>query len=173
MLKKWSNSSLIENTYKARYYKKIFNRKIKYITIHHMGAIHSAEGLGRIYQLLGRENSCHYGVGKDGEIALYVEEKYVAFSNRNNESNKVSIAVEICNSEIGGDFRVDDVVLNSAIKLIADIAKRNKLGRLEKGKTLCWHSMFANTECPGKYLLNKMDYICEKANEINGYRVKK
>ena len=52
-------------------------------------------------------------------------------------------------------------------KLASDIAKRNNLGKLIKGKNLTWHSMFTETECPGAYLLSKLDYICDEANKIN------
>ena len=53
------------------------------------------------------------------------------------------------------------------IKLVADIAKRNNLGTLVKGENLTWHKMHAETDCPGEYLLSKMDYIIEEANKIN------
>ena len=52
------------------------------------------------------------------------------------------------------------------IKLCADIAKRNKLGKLVKGKNLTWHKMYANTDCPGPYLMSKLDYIVKEANKI-------
>ena len=60
--------------------------------------------------------------------------------------------------------KVSDASLNSLIKLVADIAKRNNLGTLVKGKNLTWHSIYSNTACPGAYLLSKMDYIATEAN---------
>ena len=51
---------------------------------------------------------------------------------------------------------------------MADIAKRNGLGKLVPGENLTWHSMFASTDCPGPYLLSKMQYIADEANKING-----
>ena len=50
---------------------------------------------------------------------------------------------------------------------MADIAKRNGMGKLVKGKNVTWHSMYKNTNCPGPYLLSKLDYIIEEANKIN------
>ena len=65
---------------------------------------------------------------------------------------------------------VNDETLNSLIVLVADIARRNNLGILVKGENVTWHSMFASTDCPGWYLLEKMDYIIAEANRINaGY----
>ena len=49
--------------------------------------------------------------------------------------------------------------------MVADIAKRNNLGTLVKGKNLTWHSIYSNTACPGAYLLSKMDYIATEANK--------
>ena len=63
---------------------------------------------------------------------------------------------------------VSNAALKSLIRLCADIAKRNKLGKLVKGKNLTWHMMYANTDCPGPYLLSKMDYIVSEANKILG-----
>ena len=57
--------------------------------------------------------------------------------------------------------------MQSLIKLCADIAKRNELGTLIPGKNLTWHSMYANTQCPGNYLRSKMQYIADGANKIN------
>ena len=36
---------------------------------------------------------------------------------------------------------------------------------LVPGQNLTWHSMYANTTCPGDYLRSKMQYIADKANE--------
>jgi hypothetical protein len=68
-----------------------------------------------------------------------------------------------------GDWPVSDATLSSCIKLVADIAKRNGLGKLVAGKNLTWHSMFAATDCPGPYLLDRIQYIADEANKINGY----
>ena len=71
-------------------------------------------------------------------------------------------------SDNDNSWYVNDTTMKSLIKLVADIAKRNNLGKLIRGKNLTWHSMFANTSCPGSYLLSKIDYIINEANKING-----
>lgn len=141
-------------------------RKIEMIAIHHMAGILSAEQCGKIFQKVGRNGSSHYGIGNDGRIGNYVEEENTAWTNSNWDSNCKSVTIETSNCEIGGNWEVSDKALNSLIRLVADIAKRNNI-TLIKGKTLVWHSMYANTTCPGKYLLSKMDYIIEEANKIN------
>lgn len=141
--------------------------KISEITIHHMAGVLTAAQCGALFARAGREGSSHYGVGNDGSIGLYVDEKNTAWANSNWAANCRAVTIETSNSAYGGNWLVSDTALNALIKLVADIAKRNGLGKLVKGKNLTWHSMYAATVCPGAYLLSKMDYIAEKANEIN------
>lgn len=140
-------------------------RKIEAITIHHMAGRLTAKGCGEIFQKPGRNGSSHYGIGYNGEIACYVGEENTAWTNSNWDSNCKSVTIET--SDADSSWYVNDVTLNSLIKLVADIAKRNNLGTLVKGKNVTWHSMYANTSCPGNYLLSKMDYIIAEANKIN------
>ena len=143
-------------------------RKIEAITIHHMAGKLTARQCGAIFQTVGRCGSSHYGIGYNGEIANYVDESNTAWTNSNWDSNCKSVTIETSNDENGGNWHVSDKSLNSLIKLVADIAKRNNLGTLIKGRNVTWHSMFANTECPGTYLMSKIDYIIAEANKING-----
>lgn len=137
------------------------------ITIHHMAGILSAAQCGAIFQRPGRRGSSHYGIGVNGEIAWYVDENCVAWTNSNWPSNQRSVTIENSNDEMGGDWHVSDATLKACIKLVADIAKRNGLGKLVPGENLTWHSMYASTSCPGPYLLSKMQYIADEANKIN------
>ena len=148
-------------------YTKGRSKKITKITIHHMAGVLTAKRCGELFQAVGRKGSSHYGIGNDGTIALYVDEANTAWTDGNWDSNCQSVTIETSNSASGGDWKVSDKALNSLIKLCADIAKRNGLGKLVKGKNLTWHSMYSATSCPGPYLLSKMDYIAERANEIN------
>lgn len=137
------------------------------VTVHHMAGILSARDCGGIFQRPGRNGSAHYGIGVNGEIAWYVDENCVAWTNSNWPSNQRAVTIETSNCEVGGDWKVSDASLNSLIKLVADIAKRNGLGTLVTGKNLTWHSMYASTSCPGDYLRSKMQYIADEANKIN------
>ena len=141
--------------------------KITEITIHHMACVLSAQRCGEVFQNPNRQASAHYGIGNDGTIAQYVDEANTAWTNSNFDANSRAVTIEVSNSQTGGDWLVSNAALNSLIKLVADIAKRNGLGTLVKGKNLTWHSMYAATACPGKYLLSKMDYIAQEANKIN------
>ena len=142
-------------------------KNITNVTIHHMAGVMSAKQCGAIFQRPGRNGSSHYGIGVNGEIAWYVDENCVAWTNSNWPSNQCSVTIENSNSSTGGKWPVSDATLKSLIKLVADIAKRNGLGKLVPGKTLTWHSMYAATSCPGDYLRSKMQYIADEANKIN------
>ena len=139
--------------------------KISEICIHYMAGNCSIETLGDIWQTPGRNGSSTYGIGSDGRIACYVDENDIAWCNSNWESNKRSASIETANLQPSPE--VTEAALNSLIKLVADIAKRNGMGTLVKGQNVTWHSMYTDTSCPGSYLLSKMDYIVEQANRIN------
>ncbi len=165
-----SNSSLVNvkvPAHSGNYTKGRSGKKIQAITIHHCAGVLSAEQCGKIFQQVGRGGSSHYGIGNDGRIGLYVDECNTAWTNSNWDSNCKSVTIETSNSSTGGQWKVGDKALNSLIKLVADIGKRNKLGTLVKGKNVTWHSMYVATTCPGAYLLSKMDYIIAEANKIN------
>lgn len=151
--------------YVGNYTKGRNGHNIKAITIHHMAGRLSAQNCGRIFQTVGRNGSSHYGIGYDGAIAQYVSENDTAWTNSNWNSNLESVTIETSDND--STWYVNDTTLNSLIRLVADIAKRNRLGILVKGRNVTWHSMFANTDCPGKYLLSKMDYIISEANKLN------
>ena len=163
-----SKSSLVNvnvPAYEGNYSKGRSGRKIEQICLHHMAGRLTAEQCGKIFQQVGRYGSSHYGIGYDGRIGQYVDETDTAWTNSNWDSNCKSVTIETSDND--NSWYVNDTTLNSLIKLVADIAKRNNLGTLVPGKNLTWHSMFTSTTCPGDYLRSKMQYIADEANKIN------
>ena len=163
-----SKSSLVNvnvPAYEGNYTKGRSGRKIEQICLHHMAGRLTAEQCGKIFQKVGRYGSSHYGIGYDGRIGQYVDESDTAWTNSNWDSNCKSVTIETSDND--NSWYVNDTTLNSLIKLVADIAKRNNLGTLVPGKNLTWHSMFTSTTCPGDYLRSKMQYIADEANKIN------
>ena len=143
-----SNSSLAYTFIPASHYSKgRSGRKIEMITIHHMASVLSAEQCGKIFQG-NRQASAHYGIGNDGRIAQYVDESNTAWANGHWDSNCKAVTIETSNNATGGMWTVGDSALNSLIRLVADIAKRNGLGTLVKGKNVTWHRMYCATACP-------------------------
>lgn len=163
-----SKSSLVDvnvPAFEGNYTKGRSGRKIEQICLHHMAGRLTAEQCGKIFQQVGRYGSSHYGIGYDGRIGQYVDESDTAWTNSNWDSNCKSVTIETSDND--NSWYVNDTTLNSLIKLVADIAKRNNLGTLVPGKNLTWHSMFTSTSCPGDYLRSKMQYIADEANKIN------
>ena len=164
-----SKSKLVDKTIltNVNYDKGRDGHKIKKITIHHAAGVVSIESLGNMMKNGNRQVSSHYGIGNDGRIGQYVDEKNTAWTDGNWESNCTSVTIETSNSKTGGKWPVSNKALKSLIELVADIAYRNNVGTLVKGKNLNWHSMYASTTCPGDYLRSKMSYIVKEANKIN------
>ncbi|MFV0351438.1 MAG: N-acetylmuramoyl-L-alanine amidase [Oscillospiraceae bacterium] len=138
--------------------------KISEITLHHAAGILTVEGIKNSWK--NNNVSSTYGAAHK-EIALYVAEADVPHTNGNWAANLRAVTIEIANSGLAPNWPVADDTLETVIKLVADIAKRNSLGTLVPGKNLTWHSVYAATACPGPYLLAKMQYIADEANKIN------
>lgn len=138
--------------------------KIELITIHHTAGLKLPGG---IFQDPTRAGSSHYGV-KDGTIESYVDEADVAWSNGVWASNVKSVSIETVNSQIGGEWPVSEQTIQTEIKLVADIAKRNNLFPLVRGKNIIGHRDVKATTCPGPTLYGKLDYIIAEANKLIG-----
>lgn len=142
--------------------------KIERIVIHHMAGNLTVETCGNIFKRPERQASSTYGVGTDGRIAQYVDEKYRPWTTSSYECDKGAITIEVANDQIGGNWHVSDKALQSTIDLCVDICKRNGISKInytgDKRGNLHMHCWYAATSCPGPYLKSKFGYI---ANEIN------
>ena len=143
------------------------NTKIDTIFMHHMAGVLTARQCGNIFAKAGRGGSAHYGVGSDGRIGCYVDEGNIAWHCGNWAWNCRSIGIELSNSSVGGDWPVSDRTLELAAQLVADIAKRNGMGRLVVGQNLKKHNDVSSTACPGPYVTSRMQWIADRANAIN------
>lgn len=141
---------------------------ISEICIHHAAGNITVTTLGALWQNPNRAGSSHYGVNGT-QIGQYVKESDIAWTNGHWESNKRSVTIETANSSGAPDWLVSDETLNSLIALVADIARRNNLGKLVVGENLTYHSMYSATLCPGPYLKSKLFEIAKAANKINLY----
>ena len=142
--------------------------KVTKFIVHHMDAVWTAKRCAEYFQNPAVKASANYYIGNDGSIVCGVDESNVAGTTGGYDIDKDAITVEVSNSIRGGNYPVSSAALKSLIRLAADVSKRHKFdGGLVPGKTLCWHSMYAATTCPGNYLRSKMNYIAAEANKIN------
>ena len=124
-----SNSGLV--TYKKIVANKTTGRggkKIDKIFLHHMAGNLTVKQCGNVFAT--RAASAHYGIN-GSQIGQFVDEKDTAWHCGNFAYNQRSIGIELAND--GGasaSWHVSDKTIATAIKLIADICKRNGIKKL-------------------------------------------
>lgn len=144
--------------------------KIQKITIHHMGGSNSLEGVGELFQERDRQSSSNYAIDVDGNVGLYVEEANRAWTSSSRDNDNVAVTIEVANDGDSLDWYVGDTAYNKMIDLIVDVCERNGITELvytgDSSGNLTYHHMFnSKTDCPGEYLINKMDDIASEVNE--------
>lgn len=161
-----SNSPLVNYTKISPYKNSPRNHKIDKITIHHMAGNLTVETCGNVFQ--SSKSSANYGVGSDGSVGMYVEEKDRSWASSSPENDNRAVTIEVANSATGDNWPVSDKALEKTIELCVDICKRNGIAKLnftgDKTGNLTMHSYFVATECPGPYLKSKFKYIADEVN---------
>lgn len=148
------------------------NHNIDKITIHHMSGNLSIESCGEWFSRESTRASSNYGIGSDGRVGMYVEEKRRAWTSSDRDNDMRAVTIEVANDEIGGNWHVSDKALATLIDLCVDICQRNGIEKLnftgDASGNLTMHKWFANTDCPGPYLESKFPYIAEEVNKRLG-----
>jgi len=154
------------------------NHKIDTITIHCVVGQCSVETLGNIFAPTSRQASSNYGIGPDGRIGMYVEEKDRSWCSSNAENDNRAITIEVA-SDITEPYAVNDKAYAALLDLVTDICKRNGIkkllwkgdksliGQVDK-QNMTVHRWFANKSCPGTYLYNKHPEIAAEVNKRLG-----
>lgn len=167
----YSNSSLVTQSRIITNHCNPRNQPITGITIHHNAGVATVKNLLQFEATTTRETSFNYCIG-DNDIGLCVEEKNRAWTSSNKENDYRCVTIEVINSATGGDWPISDKSMATLIKLCADICKRNNIPKLyfdgTKNGTLTYHYMFKNTNCPGPYIKNHTQYICDEVNKLLG-----
>lgn len=132
------------------------NRKVEYITRHHMGGIGGTRECWNWWQT--RQASAHFAVDPRGKVGQLVREEDSAWSNASTASNSVSIAIEHSNSAgPDQDWPISDATIKAGARLAAELCLKHGLGRPQFGKNIRDHAEFGSTACPyhlrngGKY----------------------
>jgi hypothetical protein len=163
-----SNSQLVRYTMISPNKSVPRNNSIKKVTIHHMGGNLSVENCGNVFASSSKEASSNYGIGTDGRVGMYVEEKDRSWCSSSPTNDHQAVTIEVANNSIGGNWPVSDMAYIAMIDLTVDICRRNGISHLiwqgNSEGTLTIHKFFANTTCPGPYLEERMGII---ANAVN------
>ena len=173
----YTNSSLVAytklspNHYTGR-------NKIDTISIHCMAGNLSVEACGNLFAKASRNASSNYGIGSDGRIAMYVEEKNGSWCTSNKANDMRAITIEVANDGPGPLWHVSDKAMLSLFRLCADICRRNGIKRLVwstsksnrvnhvNGCNMTVHRDYAAKACPGDYLYNNMQWIADESNKL-------
>lgn len=170
-----SNSSLVSYTKISPNRSSPRNHAIDTITIHCVVGQCSVQTLGDIFAPTSRQASSNYGVGYDGKIGMYVEEKDRSWCSSNAANDNRAITIEVA-SDTTEPYVVNDKAYNALIELVTDICKRNGIKKLVwstnkndrvnhlNGCNMTVHRDYANKSCPGKYLYDRHGDIAAKVN---------
>lgn len=138
------------------------DHKIDTITIHHMAGNLSVETCGKVFH--NKKGNSNYGIGSDGRVALYVEEKNGAWTSSNKANDMRAITIEVANNSGAPNWTISPQALNSLIELCADCCRRNDIKALiwspnksdrinhRNGCNMTMHKDFAATACPGPFI---------------------
>ncbi len=149
------------------------------VTIHCMAGNLTIEACGTLFSSSSRIASSNYGVGSDGRIALYVEEKDRSMCSSDSVNDNRAVTIEVANDGGAPDWHVSDKAMHSLIELLTDICRRNHIEglRWEADRSLIGntdrqnmtvHRWFAPKACPGNYLYDRHSYIAEEVSRKLG-----
>lgn len=173
----FTNSPLVNYTKISPNRTKNRNHAIDTITIHCVVGQCSVETLGNVFSPVSRQASSNYGVGFDGRIGMYVEEKDRSWCSSSASNDHRAITIEVA-SDTKEPYAVRDAAYQATIKLVADICKRNGIKKLVwstnkndrinhlNGCNMTVHRDYANKSCPGTYLYDRQGDIAAKVNAI-------
>ena len=172
----YTNSSLVSYTKLSPNHSGLRTHSIDRITPHCVVGQCSVETLGNIFLPTSRQASCNYGIGVDGRVGMYVEEKNRSWCSSSSANDQRAVTIE-CASDTTEPYAFKDVVYQTLIKLCVDICKRNGKKKLlwlgDKDKTLSYepksdemvltvHRWFANKSCPGSWMYARMGDLAAK-----------
>lgn len=174
-----SNSPLVDYTRISPNKNSPINHKIDTITIHCVVGQCTAETLGNIFAPTSRQASSNYGVGTDGKIGMYVEEKDRSWCSSNAANDNRAVTIEVA-SDTKHPYAVNDRAFAALLDLVTDICKRNGIKKLvwstkkadrvnhKNGCNMTVHRDYANKSCPGDYLYNRHGEIAAEVNRRLG-----
>lgn len=178
----YTNSPMVSYTKLSPNHSGQRTHDIDRITPHCVVGQCSVETLGNIFLPVSRQASSNYGIGPDGRVGMYVEEKNRSWCSSSNANDQRAVTIE-CASDTTEPYAFRDVVYQTLIKLCVDICKRNGKTKLlwlgDKTKTLSYtpkpdemiltvHRWFANKSCPGNWMYARMGDLAKKVTAALG-----
>ena len=152
------------------------NHAIDTITIHCFVGQVTVERMGRSFESKDSQTSCNYGIGLDGRIGMYVEEKDRSWCSSNRTNDNRAITIE-CASDSKPPYAINNKVYSALVRLCTDICRRNNIKELKwkadkslignvEAQNMTVHRWFANKECPGEYIYQRLGNIASEVNTL-------
>ena len=170
-----SNSNLVSYTKISPNKTSPRNHTIDRITIHCVVGQCTVETLGNIFAPTSKQASSNYGIGKDGRVGMYVEEKDRSWCSSSRANDNRAVTIEVA-SDTTHPYKVTDQAYSGLLDLVTDICKRNGIKKLvwstnkndrvnhRNGCNMTVHRDFANKACPGEYLYSRHGEIAAEVN---------
>lgn len=174
-----SNSGLVTYTKISPNKKSPRKYAITRVTIHCVDGQVTVQSLGNVFAPSSRQASSNYGIGKDGKVGMYVEEKDRSWCSSSADNDNRAVTIEVA-SDIYEPYKVTSAAYAALLDLVTDICRRNGKTKIlwfgDKAKTLAYqpkanemvmtvHRWFANKSCPGDYLYGLHDEIAAEVNK--------
>lgn len=160
-----SNSPLVCYTALSPNHSGRRSQPITKITPHYMAGNCSIEVCGQIFAPTSRQASSNYGIGSDGRVGMYVEEKNRAWTSGSGWNDNRAVTIECANL---ADGSLTQACWGSLVELCADICRRNGIedcsytGNADGVLTMhCW---FQSTDCPGPWLSKQFARLSREVN---------
>ena len=99
------------------------------ITIHCVVGQCAVETIGAVFAPTSRQASSNYGIGPDGRIGMYVEEKDRSWCTSSAANDNRAVTIEVA-SDTTHPYAVKPAAYNALIELVADICRRNGIKKL-------------------------------------------
>ena len=190
LAQKFSNSPLISYTKISPNRTVGRNHAIDTITIHCVVGQCTVESLGNTFASPSRAASSNYGIGYDGRIAMYVEQRDRSWCTGGKDKNgniirvngisgadndHRAITIEVA-SDTYAPYKITNAAYQSLLNLVTDICKRNNIkqllwqadknlvGQIDK-QNMTVHRWFALKSCPGDYIYNLYGTIAQEVNK--------
>ena len=176
------NSSLVSYIKKSPNKNSPRNHTIDRITPHcYVGQV-SVQDMAAWLCSPSAQASANYGIGKNGEVGLFVDEQDRSWCSSSSSNDNRAITIE-CASDNVHPYAINDKVYLKLLDLMTDICQRYKKKKLiwfgDKDKSLMYepkademiitvHRWFANKACPGDYIYRRLPQIAAEVTRRLG-----
>lgn len=169
----FTNSPLVSYTRISPHRSSRKGHAIDTITIHCAAAQAAVETLGKLFQT--KQASANYGIGPDGRVGMYVEEKDRSWATSDGDNDRRAVTIEVaCDNK--HPYKVNDAAYKTLLDLVTDICERNGIKKLvwstskadrinhRNGCNMTVHRDYENKACPGQWIYDRHGEIAAEVN---------